>query len=542
MIEKYTLKILDIFRPIFEAFRIDYVMMRRILQMKLRMDGRRAPTIFQQQKKTGNQFLKSLGIYVLFGLVTIPFIFIGDDYIFSMSIMFGIFMFILATTMVSDYSSVLLDVRDKVILNTKPVNTRTINVAKMVHIAIYLFLLLLALTGIPSIVILSKHGLLFFLIFIFELLLIGLFIIAITALVYIFILRFFSGEKLKDMINYVQIALSAGIFIGYQVAIRIFDIVGIDISYSFSWWHIFIPPIWFGAPFEMFVNGAYSIEFITLSVLALIIPIVSLLIYYWLMPAFEQNLEKLMEEVGNRKKERFQFTHLFARFLSRKDEQKYFRFAATMMGQEREFKLKVYPALGLTIVFPFIMIFNQLNMVSYTEVTEGNTYLMIYFCNIMIATVIHMLKFSGNHEGSWILKATVPMEDRGKYYQAAIKAFIVKLYLPIYLFVSAIFIWIFSVRIIPDLLIVFTSALLISVITFIIVDDGTFPFSQPFEAAQESGNAIQIFLLMIVIGAFALVHYLFVFVPYGIPIYFILMIITTFFVWRMAFAKKRFVT
>src|SRR5690625_3586793 len=123
-----SLKIVDLFRPLFEKINIDYPVMRKILQVKLTMDGRRVPTIFsgQTKKPTGNQFLKSLGIHMLYSLIIIPFVFM-DNYMFQMGLIFGIAMFILMTSMIADFSSVLLDVRDNTILGTKPISSRTIN-------------------------------------------------------------------------------------------------------------------------------------------------------------------------------------------------------------------------------------------------------------------------------------------------------------------------------------------------------------------------------------------------------------------------------
>lgn len=140
MSEFRILRVLDTFQAVFGKLNIDYSLMRKILEIKLTMDGRRVPTILSQNtmKKEGNQFLKSLWIYALYGLLLIPFIFLGDSYLFQVSIITGIAMFILSTSMISDFSSVLLDVRDKVILNTKPVNNRTINAAKFIHVVIYL--------------------------------------------------------------------------------------------------------------------------------------------------------------------------------------------------------------------------------------------------------------------------------------------------------------------------------------------------------------------------------------------------------------------
>src|SRR5699024_92681 len=108
-----------------------------------------------------------------------------------------------------------------------------------------------ALLVIPSIIMLFTQGIIFFLLFIVEVLLIVLFILALTALVYIIVLQFFSGEQLKDMINYIQILLSISIVIGYQIVIRSFEFIGFEFMYEFAWWHVLLPPFWFAAPFEM---------------------------------------------------------------------------------------------------------------------------------------------------------------------------------------------------------------------------------------------------------------------------------------------------
>ena len=74
MHEFRTLAILSKFKRLFVKAGIDYPAMETILRMKLTMDGRRTPTIFNgQKKKEGNQFLKSLWIYGLYGLMVVPF-------------------------------------------------------------------------------------------------------------------------------------------------------------------------------------------------------------------------------------------------------------------------------------------------------------------------------------------------------------------------------------------------------------------------------------------------------------------------------------
>ncbi len=215
-----SLKFVDLFKKLFHIFGVNYPVMRKILQIKLTMDRRRIPTVYNERGKKNedndsNQFLKSLWINAFLGLILVPFILITDSYIFSMSLVYGVLMFLLMTSMISDFSQVLLDIRDKNILNTKPIDKRTVNAAKLVHVGIYMFILTGTITGIPLIVSLFMRGIPFFLVFLGQIILIDLLIVVVTALLYILVLRFFDGEKLKDIINYVQIALSLSIVIGY---------------------------------------------------------------------------------------------------------------------------------------------------------------------------------------------------------------------------------------------------------------------------------------------------------------------------------------
>ncbi|MCM3112936.1 ABC transporter permease [Lederbergia lenta] len=533
-----TLKFLDLFKGIFRKFGIDYGVMRKILQVKLMMDQRRVPTIFNGagKKKEGNHFLKSLGLYAFYGLILIPFILLGDNYIFQMSLVFGLVMFILMTSMISDFSTVLLDVRDKNILDTKPISKRTISAAKFFHVLIYMFLLTGAFVAIPLIVSLFSKGILFSFLFLVELILIGLFTVVLTALIYLFILRFFSGERLKDIINYVQILLSISILIGYQVLARSFELVDLQFTYSFHWWHLFIPAFWYGAPFDLLMNQHTSIYNIALTLLGLFVPIISILIYARLMPSFEQNLQKLLSDMNPRKRSTVRLDNLWAKLTCRREEERaFFRFASLMMKREREFKLKVYPTLGFAVIFPFIFLFNEVRTSSFAALSDSKMFLVIYFCNLMIPAIVHMLKFSGNYKGNWIYRAT-PIKEVSSIYSGTLKAFLVKMYAPIYFLLSILFIFIFSVEILPDLFAVLLAGLSQVLITYRLTNNETYPFSRSFEFAQDSNTANMI-VLMIITVLFAGIHLLATFINYGLYVYIVILFVATIIGWRYTFPR-----
>ncbi|MFF2753944.1 hypothetical protein ACFVR1_09380 [Psychrobacillus sp. NPDC058041] len=540
MYEFNSLRILDHFKGIFRKLGIDYEVMRKIVQLKLTMDSRRMPTIFNgsKVKKEGNQFLKSLWVYALYGLILLtPFLFLGSQYIFLISIMFSLLMFILMTSMISDFSAVLLDIRDKNIIHTKPINTKTLNAAKIVHILIYIFLLTGSFVGIPLIISIFTSGIKFFFIFLIEIVLTSCFAVVLTAFVYLFILRFFSGEKLKDIINYVQILLTIGIMVSYQLVARSFEFINLKITYTFEWWHLLLPPIWYGAPFELILNKDYSAHIIILSILAFIAPILAILFYIRLMPAFERNLSKLLSDSTTRKQKSRKIDKFWARILCKTDEERtFFLFSSLMMKHERELKLKIYPQLGFAFIFPLIFLFNEMRIRSLDEIGKGNMYLVIYFSLMMIPTVVHMLQFSGTYKGNWIFLAA-PVQDKASIYRATLKTCIVKFFLPVFVILSVLFIWLFSIRILSELLIVMLVAIVITLISYQMLNREVYPFSNSHEHMQDA-SAYKIFASMLVIGMFVLVHVIVSKIPYGLYGYMAILIIGIIFGWKAVFPKQ----
>ncbi|QVY62147.1 hypothetical protein [Cytobacillus gottheilii] len=537
-----TLQLLDKIQVLFVKIGVDYTAMRKILQIKLTMDERRVPTFFnqdankkgQEDKKYG--YIKSLWIYVLIGLVLIPFMGFGDSYLFQLSIAYAIIIFMIMTSMIADFSNVLLDVRDRSILLTKPISAKTVNAAKFMHIFIYLSYLTVALTAIPLVVSLFRQGILFFLITIIELILINIFIVVITAILYIAILKFFDGEKLKDMINYVQIGLSLVLMVGYQFLARSFEFVDLNMVADYHWWSIFLIPMWFAAPYELLLNGNTSIMTIIFSILAIVVPILSIWIYLKLIPTFERNLQKLLSSSKSKKERKNHLKELLLKIICRtNDERAFYRFTSLMMKQEREFKLKVYPSLGFSLVIPFIFIFN-VAAGGEADFTESVSYLNIYFSMLIIPTTVLMLGYSSKYKASWVYKI-FPIEDYTNLRKSSLKAFLISLYIPLYIVLGIIFCIIYGTRIIPDLAAVLVASFLYTVICYVSFGS-RIPFSKPFEEVGNS-QGWKSLILFIPVGLLAGGHYLAINqLSYGSYLYLVILLIANFIVWKVMFRKQ----
>lgn len=537
-----TLKVLDKLEWLFVKFGADYPAMRKILAMKMTMDQRRVPTIMggmrkkqEDPSKEENRFMKSLWIYSIFGLLLLPLILVGDHYLVQMTVFFAILMFIIMTSIVSDFSSVLLDLRDRHILLAKPVSRKTLSLAKAVHVAIYMFFLTVSLASVPLIAGLFRHGPVFFAIFLLALFFADLLILAATAMVYYFILRFFDGEKLRDIINYVQILLSVSLALGYQLVGRAFQLIEMEGVALPHWWQAILPPVWFGSLFEAGLKGFWAPQLGLFVLLAIAFPLAAFALYIKMMPSFESKMQKLSSGSGpSRVKVPKLDTKLSKVLCPSLEERAIYRFALAMLKTERDFRLKVYPSIGLSVVLPVILVLNRLQWDSYASLAGSKQYLSIYMAAIVIPTSIMMLKFSGRYKASWMFRAA-PLKSYTFLYSGTLKAFFIRLLLPVYILTGAIYCALFGLDILPDIIAAFLAAIFYTVFcTFLL--KGSLPFSESFEASQESEGwktIIYLIPMFVLMG----VHYLFTLFQYGNYLFVLIMLLAASISWRVAARK-----
>lgn len=537
--EVKILRIVDKFRPVFEKMGVDYEVMRNILYMKLIMDGRRVPTVISNNSKKDkdhsnkNMFIRSLWIYLLMGLMLIPFIIMKQNYVFQMSIAFGIIMFMVMTSLISDFSSVILDIRDKNIIGTRPVAAKTLSMAKTVHILIYMILLTAALVSPALIISLFVQGPAFFLLFLLLVVIMDILCIILTTFVYFLVLKFFDGEKLKDIINYIQIILSLVIMVGYQMIGRLFEVIDVKITFKPAWWQYFIIPVWFSAPFEMVQKFEINNYLLIFTAMMIIIPVVLLIIYVRMMPLFEKNLQKLANNYVNKKKVKKKSEEILTiLFCKDKEERIFFRFASDMMKNERDFKLKVYPSIGYSMIFPFIFMIQRISEDGFKSFTLGKSYLFIYFCGLMLPTIMMMTRYSISYKAAWIYNA-MPLSSLKPVFRGTMKAYIIRIFLPVYIITAVIFGILFGTRIIPDLFVVFISMIIMSILYFMLMDK-VLPFSRSFNASQQS-DAGKIFIQLFIMAAPVGIHYIVTLFPYGIFIYLCALCIACIVLWETAF-------
>lgn len=534
----FSLKILDLFRPLFEAFGVEYEKMRLIVSMKLTLDKRK-----NNSSENKNSLMQSVILYLVIGLVASRIIVMPIDIMTKMTVLFALIFVMLLTCFITDFSSVILDTHDRHIIGITDVKDITLNMAKIVHIIIYISIMSFSISAFSIIMILMAYNIGFCLLFILCMILMDFLLIMMTSVIYYLLIKIFKGEKLKDVLNLFQIFMIFVFSIMYYFITSSLSDIQINYTFSINAYDLFIPFMWFASLFCIIFYGKIQTLYIIMAILGIIVPILSILIYIKLTPAFERNLDKLEQVSYNEKdsKSKKSFVSKLANKICKNNEEKsFFEFIYTNLSRDREFKTRVYPTLASGIIMPLILLFvtydRSMSIMEYLKsLSTTNNFLNIYLAVILLQNCILLLKYSKEYEASFIYDV-LPISKKKNIYSAEFKVIIIKLFVPVFIIIGIPYLILFKAKFIVHLLIAFVSTIFISMGTFR-VNDKSLPFSEDYAVTANTSNFLNIIKSIGFVGAAVLLHYLIILkAPYIFSVgYLILLILIMKIIWNKVF-------
>jgi hypothetical protein len=508
---------------------VDVENLRSILHYKLIMDDRRPNSIHQtrQAKQKKPISFSTLGLMLFSAFLGIFFLVsfaVGKDMVTSLAFYFSFYIFILASTLIADFTSVLIDVRDNMIILPKPISDKTFVLARLLHILIHVTKIVLPMT-IPGMIYLGvQKGVLGCLSFILLVIAATLFTIFLINAVYIFILKITTPQKFKTIISYFQIVFAIFFYGGYQLVPRLISKSALS-HYSIETvaWRWLIPPYWFAESWQFIYGGVFSISLITGFLLSLIIPLISIwVVIKYFAPSFNQKLSMISGSEGGevsvatRAKNEMEGTtpaylQKIALWLTmRGAERMSFLYTWKMMGRSRDFKMKVYPSFGYLLVFIVIQFMNsqKLSINDIQQQTGGGKIIFIsvlYFSGFMLIMALNQMVFSDKYKASWIYYIT-PIASPGTIISGAVKSILTKFFIPIVLFLTIVGVSLVGPSILPNLILgMCNQVLVITCIAYITIKD--LPFSIQQSMQQKTGSFIRGLFSLIIPGILAFLHY-----------------------------------
>ena len=534
----FSLKILDLFRPLFEAFGVEYEKMRLIVNMKLTLDKRK-----NNSSENKNSLMQSVILYLIIGFVASRIIVMPLDIMTKMTVLFALIFVMLLTCFITDFSSVILDTYDRHIIGITDVKDITLNMAKIVHIIIYISIMSFSISAFSILMILMAYNIGFCLLFILCMILMDFLLIMMTSVIYYLLIKIFKGEKLKDVLNLFQIFMILVFSIIYYFITSSLSDIQINYTFSIKAYDLFIPFMWFASLFCVIFYGKIQTLYIIMAILGIIVPILSILIYIKLTPAFERNLDKLEQVSYNEKdsKTKKSFVSKLANKICKNNEEKsFFEFIYTNLSRDREFKTRVYPTLASGIIMPLVLLIvtydRSMSIMEYLKsLSTTNNFLNIYLAVILLQNCILLLKYSKEYEASFIYDV-LPISKKKNIYSAEFKVIIIKLFVPVFIIIGIPYLILFKAKFIVHLLIAFVSTIFISMGTFR-ANDKSLPFSEDYAVTANTSNFLNIIKSIGFVGAAVLLHYLIILkAPYIFSVaYLILLILIMKIIWNKVF-------
>jgi hypothetical protein len=524
-INKAFLRLALLPAPLYKNMGVHLPHLRAILTTKLTMDDRRVNPLAQVQRKKAKPATKTTLLTMLLSTFMGAFFLIsfsiGKDIETSLTFYFSMFFFMLSATLISDFTSVLIDVRDTFIILPKPVNDRTFVLARLLHIFIHICKLVLPMS-LPGLIYMGiQYGIGGAIALLLLVLLVTLFAIFFINAVYILILKVTTPERFKGIIAYFQIGFAIAMYASYQVFPRLIGSFNLD-NFSFTTRPgiIFYPFYWFAACWNLLYTLNPSIRSVVASVLAIVIPVASLyIVVRYLAPSFNNRLAMInggsetQKPVTKKKSSAAKTSYstwLSTLCTSTAAERMGFLFTWKLMGRHRDFQLKVYPSIGYMLVYGCILFFRDdirlADLKDRSEAARGIMLTTIYFSALVLTTAINQSPYSDKYKAAWFYY-TAPLVRPGEAVLGGIKAAVLKFFIPIVLLVSIAATALLGISVLPNLVLGFSNQLLIAFF-LVYINNKLFSFSMPLNNNAKAGSFLRVIIILAFSATVGVGHYL----------------------------------
>ena len=528
---KFLLWLIMLPSGLWKALGADNKQLRAIIYAKLLMDNRK-PLAFggnkgvqrKKKKPTKNTSVRMMFLSLIMGFIYIlPMVITEQDVVLGLTLFYTLFIVFLTFTLITDFSNVLIDTKEKFILFPRPVSDRTLMLSRLLYIAIYLFRLVVPMS-IPAWIIFGiLRGWLAAVWFIFPLVLVLFMVLFFVCGMYLFIIRISKPGKFKDVLNYFQIGFSIVFFASWMLSSRMMNpdaIEGMDLT-VFDWTR-WLPPYWIAATYTWIEPAVKTFPYTKLlSILAVAAPLLSLYATIkWLAPSFIKKLsdadsvdtKKADGNISNLKKQKN--NNLLYRLLGmfNKDEGSKAGFMITWLqtARSRTFKMRVYPSYAFApVYFLYFFLTNGKSLSDvWAEMPNGNSYIaLLYLTFFVIINALNYITMSDQYKAAWVYYSA-PIEKPGTILAGAFKAMWVKYFLPFMIAISVFVVAVWGPYVIIDVVLATVNITLFTV-TMMTMSYRLLPFSRKEQIKESGGKSVfRMFGVFFIIGLLGGVHFM----------------------------------
>jgi ABC-2 type transport system permease protein len=406
----------------------------------------------------------------------------------------------------------------------KPINDRTILMAKLLHIVVHLNRVVLPMS-LPVVIFMGIDRGLWAAISLFILILLAsLFAIFLVNAIYLLVLKLMSPEKFKSFIAWFQIGFVIFLYGGYQIFLRLTNRSDFrEMSLVDNIPARFFPPYWFARAWE-FANGDFGYTAALWLLLSLMTSIGSIwIVVRYLAPSFNRKLSMIQGSGSNDlpvaavagakppAEAKSSLSGWLADLFTRSAVSRAaFLFTWRWTNRNRGFRMRVFPTIGYLAVWVVVMLLGKTggggSGTAELMQSSYNFLLLLYFSSFITISAIQQVSKTDEFKAAWIFYS-YPVEKPGAIILGGFSSILCKFFLPLALILSVTGIVWKGMGIIPNLVFGLSNQLAICAI-ILLMNKKAFPASQAAEMNERSGNFMRSLFLLMITGTIGLLHFL----------------------------------
>lgn len=410
---------IDLLSWLYKAMGIDYDAFRRIMVVKLRMDERINYREIDNNKNRFASYTGYLFVNLLTGII-LALILLYQPLVQAMILNFTLIITVIVAQSLTDFERAFFDTNETLMLKVLPVDSKTLNAAKISHMINYTLFIAISLT-IPIMVAgFYRYGSNFVLLMLGSTLLVAIFSVCTALLVYLILFKFINANILKYLITYIQAFIVATLPLLSQIMLQT-KVFNLQVSSDFRPIQVFSPQIWFTAPFGIFYRELTNTMFYFPAILGIVFPIIIFVITIMNYGNIENVIFKL-----NRSQKSNIGGGLFDKLgllVSKKGiERTSYKFTLDMIRSDRSVIMEILPNILSAMVIGLVLIYGS------SRGNEDLNYFLHFvhwFVLANLLTVFSNLSYSENYEASWIF-ATLGHREKVDVAKGVIKAYMIK--------------------------------------------------------------------------------------------------------------------
>jgi hypothetical protein len=419
-----------------------------------------------------------------------------------------------------------------------PISSRTLYVARLYHLSVYIFINTFALGFFTCMLGCLRYHLLFGMLFVFTLMLSVMLVIFIINTVLMLIIKFTRGDLILDIISYIPLILF-NVFIFFVLLADRFNLREMIIPVV-GLIPFLLPPLWLAGIFEVVLCQNYTSSLLVISGLALLVPVLCLFILLcFLAPSFNKRLLQMQEEKKSFKPDKISKKFSWGKWLSQiltnsPAEKSFFEVFWIMLFREKNFKIMAYSFIG-PLAFVWAIPIRQGKSFSESLAMLPAFYgVVLGLLSFFMFMLILYFSYSEHYQAAWIFQA-IPLRIPGEALLGALKTMLIKIILPVLVSLSVFVLAVYGMHMLDDVVYTFGNYIILFIhLSFIYIR--TFPFSKKPEVIDLYGRIFKTLLAFFIFAVLQIFHR---YVLLHIPGSTLFMIVLMFMIQRCMFRKFR---